>query len=149
MPKATVTINITNFAPGGCCTTDRPVISPGGGGNRVRFKSNDPASPDFNTLLVKSKGKAALDIAFVLTPATNIPTGIQFQQVGGSGDPNGSLNFGTPSIAGNVITVTDVFAHEGPVTSAPHWDYTISLRNSANPPQTSTIDPGIENTDEN
>ena len=147
MPTAKITLNVSTFNANGCSVIDRPSIDQSAG-NRVYMKSNVPTSPDFNTIAVKSKGKSELDIEFTITPSTLFPTAMTFSQTNGNGDANGSANFGTPSIAGNKVTIKDVFALDGPTTNAPQWNYTIAIKNSDTPAKTSAIDPGIENTNE-
>jgi len=149
MPTATITINISNFVPNGCCAIDRPAISPGGGGNRAYYKSSSPNTPDYDTIVVKSKGRSALDIAFVITPAGQYTANtIAFTQTNGSGDPAGTQNFTNPTASGAAITVTNVFAHVGLNANTPHWRYAIGITQISSG-ASGLIDPGIENSDEN
>ena len=167
MPTGIITINVNTFVPNGCCVTDRPVISPGGGGQRVVYKSTDPTNPGYNTILLKSgKGnngngtKSNLDVQFVITPAGIYSAdSVSFTQLlGGTSDPSGSTDFTGVTKSDNQITVTDVFANSD-LTDSTQWSYTIGITRlavpavpgnpgtPAVPAASGTIDPGLENTD--
>lgn len=136
MPNAVITINVRTFVPNGCCPIDPPAIT-ADGGNRVYKNPNDPTD---TTIYIKSKGKTALGLQFVITPAnTYTANTISFAQL--LGDPNGTATFTNPTPSNNTITVTDVFK------AAPRWSYSIGITQIATG-ATGTIDPGIENTDE-
>lgn len=136
MPNATITINVTTFVAGGCCAIDPPAIT-ADGGNRV-YKN--PNNQNDTTIYIKSKGKTALGIQFVITPAnTYTANTISFTQL--LSDPDGTGTFTNPTPNGSTITVTDVFK------AAPRWSYTIGITEIATG-RSGRIDPGIENTDE-
>jgi hypothetical protein len=134
MPTAKITLNITRFAAGGCCEISRPVIQPGGGGNRVRYKN--PGDPNDYTLVIKGKGAAPLDIEFTIPDYTPGPGATPLTVTGA----NGGANFQNQKVSGSTVTITDVFADVGAGAS---WNYSISVLNSSN--VQGMIDPPIEN----
>jgi hypothetical protein len=136
MPTEKITLNVTQFVPGGCCAISRPVIQ-GGGGNRVRFKNETDAHD--HTLVAHGKGNAPLDLAFTIpgyTPGPG-PSPMTFSGA------NAEANFVRQSVSGSTVTVTNVFTHRGKGPDNPRWSYAISIVNSAG--QQGLIDPGIEN----
>ena len=134
MPTAKITINITEFKAGSCCTIDRPVIKPGGGGNRVRYKN--PGNPNDHTLVIKGKGAAPLDIEFTIPGFTPGPGAAPLTITG----LNGPSNFKNQQVSGSTVTITDVFANVGAGAS---WNYSISVLDGNN--VQGLIDPPIEN----
>ena len=138
MPTATVTLNITTFNPAPMpCVISRPVIQPGGGGNRVKYKS--PDTPTDYTIIAMKKGQASLDIAFDVPGYTPGPGASPATFTGA----DGPANFTTQSVSGSTVTVTDVFANVGNGTNNPSWKYSIAVVNSQG--VQGIIDPGIEN----
>jgi hypothetical protein len=139
MPDAIVTLTVTAFNSANNCFTATAAITNSGAGNRVYMKSGDP------TVYIKSKGKTALNIQFlVVCPPAPAPqftytvTGITFSQQ--TSDPSGAATFTSRAASGNGITFNDTFAAQ------PNWSYTIAITRSDG--QTGQIDPGITNTDE-
>ncbi len=134
MPTASITIAVSSFVQGGCCPVSSITVSDTGG-NRVYQKTGSQA------VYIKSKGKSALTIQFIVVgnggPYT--VTGIAFSGV--LSDANGAATFGTPAYSANTATVDDTFAAQ------PTWNYTITIQNPSG--QLGMIDPGITNTDEN
>ena len=91
-------------------------------------------------IYIKSKGKSALSIQFLVTGVGAPFTVNSISFSGVLNDPNGTATFTNPTASGNGITVNDTFVAQ------PNWNYTISITNASG--QTGTIDPGITNTDE-
>ena len=138
MPTATVTLNITQFNPSPTpCVISRPVIQPGGGGDRVKYKNPNNLN-DF-TIIAMKKGQASLDIAFDIPGHTPGPGASPATFTGA----NGSANFTTQVVSGSTVTVTNVFANVGNGTNNPSWKYSIAVVNSQG--VQGFIDPGIEN----
>jgi hypothetical protein len=132
MPTAVITLTVTSFVANGCCAIATPVIT-NSGGNRVYLNGQK--------ICIKSKGKSSLSIQFLVVGNGGPYTVNNIAFSGVLTDPNGAATFTNPTPSGNGITVNDTFAAQ------PNWSYTIGITNGAG--QTGTIDPGIENTDEN
>ena len=137
MPTATITLTITQFnAAPTPCVISRPIIQPGGGGNRVKYKN--PGDPADFTIIAMKKGQASLDIAFNIPGFTPVPANpVSFAGA------NASANFPSQTVSGSTATVTNVFANAGNGTNNPSWKYSIQLTNPQGVP--GFIDPEIQN----
>lgn len=137
MPNAKITLTISSFNAGGTSAISAVAVAQNSAGNRVY--QNPPGG---TTVCIKSKGKTAIDIDFAVvdTAGTSYAiTNIAFKN-GRIADTNGTATFTGASYTGGVATITDNFVAQ------PIWDYNITISNGT---QTSRIDPGIINTDEN
>lgn len=137
MPTATITLNVTTFnAAPTPCVISRPVIQPGGGGQRVKYKN--PSDPTDFTIVAMKKGAAQLSMIFDIpgfTPNGNNP--VTFNGA------NATANFTTQIVSGSTVTVTNVFANFGNGTNNPSWKYSIAIMNAQG--VAGIIDPGVEN----
>lgn len=145
MPSANINLTVQTFRditttndPSRWSTASLALVSQTPGPVRVTLSGT-------NTLIVSRPG--AIDLVFTVLSAdpavSYTPQGLWFEQAAGAQDPQGLVNFGLSSIAGNTFTLENRHVHSGPPNSRPVWKYFLVIKRQDG--VLGIIDPNIEN----